>query len=74
MNSLCVVVYFSSWHVETLPSMSLVYIEMCSATVMFNKLLDSLPVIVPSGYGGEAAKEGGAFESEDQRDAFGKNL
>lgn len=54
--------------------MSLVYIEMCSATVMFNKLLHSLPVIVPSGDGGEAAKVGGEFESEDQRDAFGENL
>lgn len=54
--------------------MSLVYIEMCSATVMFNKLLDSLPATVPSGYGGEAAKVGRKFESEDQYDAFGENL
>lgn len=45
---------------------------MCSATVMFNKLLDALPVIVPSGHGGEAAKVGGEFESEG--DAFGENL
>lgn len=54
--------------------MSLVYIEMSSATVMFNKLLDSLAVIVPSGYGGEAAKVGGEFESEDQYHAFRENL
>lgn len=50
--------------------MSLVYIEMCSATVMFNKLLDSLPVIVPSGYGGEAAEVGAELESQDLCDAF----
>lgn len=33
---------------------------------MFDKLLHSLPVIVPSGYGGEAAKVGGEVESDDQ--------
>lgn len=36
--------------------MSLVYIEMCSLSVVFNKLPDSLCAIVPSGYRGEAAK------------------
>lgn len=46
--------------------MSLVYIEMCSATVMFNKLL---PVLVPSGYGGEAE-----FESAERYEAFGESL
>lgn len=51
--------------------MSLVYIEMCSLSVVFNKLPDSLCAIVPSGYGGEAAKLlGGAVEG--LYDAFGE--
>lgn len=36
--------------------MSLVYSEMCSFSVVFNNIPDSLRAIVPSGYGGEAAK------------------
>lgn len=39
--------------------MSLVYIEMCSLSVVFNNLPDSLRAIVPSGYGGEAVRGGG---------------
>lgn len=41
--------------------MSLVYIEMCSASVVFNNLPDCLRVIVPSNLVGG----GGQSESED---------